>query len=59
MPRVYLCILCGERIDVSDQSGEDYVVTRVEHQENPMECAHLRCELERVKHRFGKARELD
>ncbi len=59
MARVYLCILCGDRVDVRDEGGEDYVVTRVEHEDNPHEYAHLKCESERVKRRLQKARELD
>jgi hypothetical protein len=59
MARVYLCILCGERVDVREEGGEDFVVTRVEHEDNPAEYAHLKCESERVKRRLQKARELD
>ncbi len=59
MARIYLCILCGEKVDVRDEGGDDYVVTRVEHEDNPQEYAHLRCESERVKRRLQKARELD
>ena len=59
MARVYLCILCGEKVDVRDDGGEDYVVTRVEHEDNPQEQAHLKCETDRVKRRLQKARELD
>jgi len=59
MARVYLCLLCGEKVDVSDQGGGDYVVTRVEHEDNPQEHAHLKCESDRVKRRLQSARELD
>jgi hypothetical protein len=33
MPRVFLCILCGEKVDIRDPDGEDYLVTRVEHED--------------------------